>query len=62
MALGIGIGFGWPLGGPSVAQGWPKRGPRATQAWRKDQMEEMLCLQQKAEKGRAGKILAADLR
>jgi hypothetical protein len=30
--LGIGIGFGWTLGGPSVAQGPPKRHARVTQA------------------------------
>ncbi len=29
---GIGSGFGWPLGGPSVAQGPPKRRPREAQA------------------------------
>jgi glycerol kinase len=30
--FGIGSGFGWPLGGPSVAQGPPKRDARASQA------------------------------
>jgi hypothetical protein len=54
--LGLGLG----LGGPWVAQGWPKRGPRATQAWRKGRMEEMLCLQQKAEKGRVGRKRSGD--
>ena len=29
--LGIGIGLGWPLGGPSVAQGPPKRRAREAQ-------------------------------
>ena len=29
---GVGIGSGWPLGGPSVAQGPPKRRPREAQA------------------------------
>jgi hypothetical protein len=31
--LPTGIGFGWPLGGPSVAQGPPKRDAREAQAW-----------------------------
>ena len=31
--LPAGIGFGWPLGGPSVAQGPPKRDAREAQAW-----------------------------
>ncbi len=31
LPTGIGSGFGWPLGGPSVAQGPPKRHARATQ-------------------------------
>jgi hypothetical protein len=29
---GVGIGSGWPLGGPSVAQGPPRRRPREAQA------------------------------
>jgi hypothetical protein len=29
----LGIGFGWPLGGPSVAQEPPKRHARIAQAW-----------------------------
>jgi hypothetical protein len=48
--------FVWVWDWVWVALGWPKRGPRATQASRKDRMEEMLCLQQSAEKGRAGGV------
>ena len=55
LSLGLGLG----LGGPWVALGWPKRGPRATQASRKGQMEEMLCLQQKVEKGGGGPSMIA---
>jgi hypothetical protein len=29
----FGIGFGWPLGGPSVAQGPPKRRARDAHGW-----------------------------
>jgi hypothetical protein len=53
-AFGVGLGLGPGLGGPWVAQAWPKGGPRATQASRKGRMKEMLCLQQKVEKGRVG--------
>jgi hypothetical protein len=47
----FGIGFGWPLGGPRVAQAWPKGHARMAQAseWKKS-----FCLQQKMEKGREG--------
>jgi hypothetical protein len=29
----LGIGFGWPLGGPGVAQAWPKGHPSVAQGW-----------------------------
>jgi hypothetical protein len=33
LGIGIGSGFGWPKGGPSMAQGPPKRGARVE--WKK---------------------------
>jgi hypothetical protein len=43
----LGLGIGWPLGGPSVAQGRRKGDPGVD-------FKKALCLQQKVEKGRVG--------
>jgi hypothetical protein len=50
----IGIGFGWPLGGPWVAQAWPKGHPWV-------ELNKWLCLQRKLKKWRGGAKLSTDL-
>jgi len=47
--FGLGIGFGWPLGGPSVAQGPRERRARV-------EGKKYLCLQQKVKKAGRGKV------